>query len=77
MLAIPGSVLAVWRRKPVESSAMKPARDGVRSHVQVERPLLLLLSFAALVIALGDGGPLHPLLFCYGSRLPLLSVAIR
>ena len=65
MLAIPGSILAVWRRKSVESSDETGA-DGVLSHVQgLERPLLLLLSFAALVIALGDGGPLHPLLFRY------------
>lgn len=65
LLAVPGALLGVWRWKVgSDFPSSEPERASDRL-VGLERPLLLLLSIASLLIALGDGGPLHKLLFRY------------
>lgn len=69
LLTIPGGLLGFVRRRklsPGDVSSGQAKTESPTSHeplFSVELPLLLLLSFAAMSIALGDNGSLHPWLF--------------
>ncbi|HND09694.1 MAG TPA: YfhO family protein [Pseudomonadota bacterium] len=71
LLAIPGGIIGFWRRRTLATGDVLAAGDDSGSGLakeptfSVELPLLLLLSFAAMSIALGDHGALHPWLFRY------------
>ena len=56
LLALPGA-LAMLRQPD--------GKGGIRMRLQLERPALLLLCIAGVLIALGDAGPLHPLFYRY------------
>jgi hypothetical protein len=60
LLAIPGAVLGLLLRG---RSAAGDGPTQANPRLALELPILLLLSIAALSIALGDAGALHPLLF--------------
>jgi len=61
LLAIPGALPGLRKRTNPDDDL--PSR--VEPQLALERPLLLLISLAALSIALGDAGSLHPHLFRY------------
>ncbi len=60
LLAIPGAMLGLLLRG---RSAAGDGPTQANPRLALELPILLLLSIAALSIALGDAGALHPLLF--------------
>ena len=62
LLSLPGAVLGVFDR--LDCVEGQP-ESQVNRPISIEKPLLLVVSLCALVIALGDGGPLHPFLFRY------------
>lgn len=82
LLAIPGGLLGMVRQREQSVGDLDPGEsDRPEPKVALELPLLLLLSFAALSIAMGDNGRLHPLLFKYfplyaALRCPSRAIAI-